>query len=283
MEIGTFHEFDFNQGAGHYRVIVDGDAADYDMQKIVTTVRGIVAAETAWMDDRPPDRYLLLYHFVRGLGGIAMEHADSTAIDVSAGGPAQDPQSLADLTAHEFFHLWNVKRIRPQSLEPTDYTRENYTTNLWFIEGVTTTVADYARLAAGLLDQSRFLSGLALQIKQLEQRPAHLTQSAEESSLDTWLEKYEYYRQPERSVSYYNKGYLLGVLLDLEIRDASNDAASLQDLFQWLNQNYARKGRFSPTPTACGKRQKPSAMPTCGRSSRNTSPARMKFRGMIFF
>ncbi len=244
VEIGAFRQAEFNEGDGHYRVVVDGGPVGYDMPKIVTMLRGIVAAETAWMEDRPPDRYLFLYHVVPGPGGIAMEHAASTAIDISDA--AQDPQSLADVTAHEFFHLWNVKRIRPQSLEPIDYTRENYTTELWFIEGVTTTVADYARLASGLLDESQFLRGLAFQIRQLEQRPARHTQSAEESSLDAWLEKYEYYRRPERSISYYNKGYLLGILLDLEIREASNGAASLQDLFRWLNQSYARKKLYFP-------------------------------------
>src|SRR5262249_42532020 len=76
------------------------------------------------------------------------------------------------------------------------------------------------------------------------ERPAHLTQSAEASSLDAWLEKYAYYRQPDRSVSYYNKGFLLGVMLDLAVREASHGKASLREVFQWLNQNYARQGKF---------------------------------------
>ena len=253
VEIGRFEESDFDQGGAHYRVVVDANSAEYDMRKIVDIVRQIVATETDWMDERPLDGYLFLYHVVRDGGGIAMEHADSTAIEINASALAHDPQSLADLTAHEFFHLWNVKRIRPQSLEPIDYTRENYTNTLWFVEGVTTTVADYIRLRAGLLDESRFLQGLVWQVKELEQRPAHLTQSAEESSLDAWLEKYSYYSQPQRSISYYNKGYLLGILLDLEIREASNRSASLRDLFLWLNQHYAHEGR--PFPDSDGVRQ----------------------------
>jgi len=86
-----------------------------------------------------------------------------------------------------------VKRIRPQSLEPVDYTKENYTNALWFSEGVTNTVEDYILLRAGLLDENQFLQRLAGQIEELEDRPAHLTQSAEESSLDAWLEKYQQY------------------------------------------------------------------------------------------
>ena len=150
-----------------------------------------------------------------------MEHAYSTAIDISANRLAENPQSLGDLTAHEFFHLWNVKRIRPQSLEPVDYTKENYTRALWFSEGVTTTAGNIIRARAGLLDDARNLKGLADEIAELQRRPAHLTQSVEESSLDAWLEKYDYYRLPARSISYYNKGYLLGVLLDLQVREAS--------------------------------------------------------------
>lgn len=175
-----------------------------------------------------------------------MEHAYSTAIDVSADRLAENPQSLSDVTAHEFFHLWNVKRIRPQSLEPVDYTRENYTRALWFSEGVTTTAGNVIRARAGLLDEARNLRGLAGEIAELERRPAHLTQSVEESSLDAWLEKYDYYRLPTRSISYYNKGYLVGVLLDLELREVSHDSASIRDVFRWMNDNDARKGLLFP-------------------------------------
>ena len=100
--------------------------------------------------------------------------------------------------------------------------------------------------ARRLLDETRYLKGLAAEIGELERRPAHLTQSAEESSLDAWLEKYDYYRLPTRSISYYNKGDLLGVLLDLQVREATHGAASIRDVFHWMNENYARKGHFFP-------------------------------------
>lgn len=246
IEIGEFRERDFDEGGGHYRVVVDADPADYDMEKLVPTVRRIVAAETTWMNDRPFDTYLFLYHFPRGPGGGGMEHAYSTAIDVNASVLANDPQAFAEVTAHEFFHLWNVKRIRPQGLEPVDYTKENYTAALWFSEGVTNTVQDYTCLRAGLLDEPHYLMQLAGKIGELERRPARLAQSAEEASLDAWLEKYPSYLLPERSISYYNKGDLLGVLLDLTVRDASHGAASLRDIFQWMNEHYAQKGGFFP-------------------------------------
>ena len=173
-----------------------------------------------------------------------MEHANGTAIDLSAQTLSANPDALASLTGHEFFHLWNVKRIRPQSLEPVDYTRENYTRALWFSEGTTTTAANIILLRAGLLDENRYLKSIAGEIGELERRPAHRTQSVEESSLDAWLEKYDYYRLPTRSISYYNKGNLLGVLLDLQVREASHGTASLRDILLWMNEHYARKGEF---------------------------------------
>jgi predicted metalloprotease with PDZ domain len=125
-----------------------------------------------------------------------------------------------------------------------DYTRENYTRALWFSEGCTSTAADIIQLRAGLLDESHFEEDLAAEIGELQRRPAHLTQSAEESSLDAWLEGDAYYRRPERSISYYNKGELLGVALDLAVREASHGQASLREVFQWMNQNYAKKQLF---------------------------------------
>jgi predicted metalloprotease with PDZ domain len=246
VEIGNFQESDFDESGGHFRVILDADSADYDMERIVAALRKIVGAAISWMDDRPFETYTFIYHFPHGPAGGGMEHAFSTAIDVSASAmkPSLSLDALASVTAHEFFHLWNVKRIRPQSLEPVDYTKENYTRALWFSEGVTSTAEGTIRLRAGLLDEKQFLYRLGEQITELERRPAHLTQSAEESSLDAWLEGNGYYHRPDRSVSYYNKGELLGVMLDLAVRDASHGQASLREVLQWMNANYAKKGRF---------------------------------------
>ena len=244
VEIGNFQESDFDESGGHFRVIVDADPADYDMAKIVAALHKIVAAAISWMNDRPFDTYTFIYHFPRGQAGGGMEHAFSTAIELNADAMKQSLYPLTSVTAHEFFHLWNVKRIRPQTLEPVDYTKENYTRALWFSEGVTSTAEETIQFRAGLLDEKQYFDGLGQQITELERRPAHLTQSAEESSLDAWLEGNGYYRRPERSISYYNKGELLGVMLDLAVRDASHGHASLREVLQWMNENYAKKGRF---------------------------------------
>jgi predicted metalloprotease with PDZ domain len=244
VEIGNFVESDFDEAGAHFRVIVDADPADYDLPKIVAALHKIVLAATTWMNDRPFDTYTFIYHFPRGPAGGGMEHAYATAIDLNADSIKQSLNALTGVTSHEFFHLWNVKRIRPQTLEPVDYTKENYTRALWFSEGVTSTAEGIIELRAGLLDEKHYLDQLGEGITELERRPAHLTQSAEESSLDAWLEGNPYYRRPERSISYYNKGELLGVMLDLKVREASHGQASLREVLQWMNANYAKKGRF---------------------------------------
>jgi len=244
VELSKFQESTFTENGGHYRIVVHAAPDLCDLPRLTDTLRKIVHAETAWMQDRPFQNYLFLFHFPENRGDGGMEHAYSTAIELSGPSLQSDPGQLASMAAHEFFHLWNVKRIRPQTLAPPDYTKENYTRALWFSEGVTSTVEQYALLQSHLIDEKGFLRNLSDEITVLQNRPAHLTQSAEESSLDTWLEKYPQYRQPGRSISYYNKGFLLGILLDLAMRQGSKDEASLQDLFQYMNQTYARKEKF---------------------------------------
>jgi predicted metalloprotease with PDZ domain len=244
VELGGFRESDFDEEGGHFRVMIDADAADYDAAKIMDNLHKIVSASTSWMNDRPFDNYTFFYHFPHGPAGGGMEHAYSTAIEINAETIRRTLFPLNSVTAHEFFHLWNVKRIRPQGLEPIDYTKPNFTRALWFSEGVTSTAEEIIQLRAGLLDEKQFLNRLSAQISELESRPAHLSQSAEDSSLGAWLEGFDYYRRPERSISYYNKGELLGFMLDLAIRDASHDRASLREMFQWMNANYAKKGRY---------------------------------------
>jgi len=244
VEISAFHEADFDESGAHFRVIFDANAADYDSDKIVASVRKIVVAAISWMNDRPFETYTFFYHFLRGPAGGGMEHAYSTAIDINADTIRQTLYPVNAVTAHEFFHLWNVKRIRPQTLEPVDYTKENYTRALWFSEGVTSAVEETIQLRAGLTDEKQYLGNIGDQISELEHRPAHLTQSAEASSLDAWLEGLNYYRRPERSISYYNKGELLGIMLDLAIRERTHDQASLREVLQWMNANYAKKGRY---------------------------------------
>ena len=166
-----------------------------------------------------------------------MEHANSTAIGVYS------DEYLPSVAAHEFFHLWNVKRIRPTSMDPVDYTKEQYTRALWFAEGVTNTYGSYTLVRSGIWSKEQFYADLGDQITELEGRPANRWQSAEQSSLDAWLEKYSLYNQPEYSVSYYTKGQVLGDLLDIVIRDRTGNEKSLDDVMRSMNTNFAKRGR----------------------------------------
>ena len=249
IEIGTFVETDFNGSCGKYRVTLDAENAAAILKTIVPPIERIVAGAARWMNDCPFQDYIFIYHTSDSSDG-GMEHAFGTAINLPVSDFEKDLSPFIAITTHEFFHLWNVKRIRPQSLEPVDYTKENYTPALWFSEGVDTTAAEYIELRSGLLDERHYLDQLGQQITELQNRPAHLTQSAEQSSLDAWLEKYARYGFRDRSISYYNKGELVGVLLDLVMRNASQDQASLRELFRSMNDQYAKNGEFFADSTA---------------------------------
>lgn len=243
VEISDFTERDIQAVCGTYRVVLDSTNAADLLGRILPPIQHIVTEASRWMDDCPFKTYTFIYHLSDSSGG-GMEHAYSTAITLHLRNLEADLSSFNFITAHELFHLWDVKRIRPQSLEPIDYTQANYTTALWFSEGMDTTAAESILMRADLLDEQHFLAGLGDAITDLQTEPAHLTQSVEQSSLDAWLEKYPYYGLPDRSISYYNKGDLLGVLLDLRLREVTHDRASIQTLFRWMNDHYAKQNRF---------------------------------------
>lgn len=242
VEAGKFSEFEFDNAGAHFRVVVD--AENWDKKFLEDCLRSITKYELQLMGgapfDSPRKEYTFIFHIgpYAEVGGGGMEHANSTAIaDTSVA-------NAAALAAHEFFHAWNVKRIRPQAFEPVDYAREQYTRALWFAEGVTSSYSAYTLERTGLWPKSQFYGDLAWQIEQLEGRPARKWQSAEESSVDTWLEKYDAYNAPDRSISYYGKGQLLGVMLDLTIREATDNRKSLDDVLRRLYAAYAEKHTF---------------------------------------
>ena len=236
VELGTFEEFRIEAGGRPIRIVVHGDAGD--RSRLTDALKRIIDYQVSLMGGAPFREFLFLFHVGPNFGGGGMEHANSTAIS------ADVPGQLASYSAHELFHAWNVKRIRPQSLEPVDFTKEMWTRSLWFAEGVTNTYGAYTLVRTGLWSAQQFYGNLAAQINELESRPAHRWQSAEQSSLDAWLEKYPLYVRPEESISYYNKGQLLGVLLDILIRDTTDNRASLDDVLRALNEEFARRGRF---------------------------------------
>jgi len=243
-EAGRFEEYEFDQGGATYRVVVEGDPSAYSPERLVGSLKKITAAETGLMQDVPFSKYTFILHFSRPGSGGGMEHRNGTAISIPAENLRRNWEGFEATAAHEFFHLWNVKRIRPQGLEPIDYQHGNDTRELWFSEGVTTTYQELVLLRAGMISRRTFYEHLTDEIQRLEERPARRFQSVEQSGREAWLEKYTDYFRPDRSVSYYNKGALLGFVLDLAIRHATHNRRGLDDLMRRLNQDFARRGRF---------------------------------------
>ena len=153
IEAGAFEEYSYVQSGATYRVIVHARPSDYSPDRLMSLLKKITATETALMRDAPFSRYTFIFHFARAGGGGGMEHANGAAISVSGERLRRHPEAVESIAAHEFFHLWNVKRIRPRGLEPVDYVHGNDTQELWFSEGVTSTYGELALLRAGLISR----------------------------------------------------------------------------------------------------------------------------------
>lgn len=240
VHLSAFDEQTVRVGGKRIRVVVAGGGTAQKLETLTRTARRIVEAGRVLMEELPFDSYLFVYVFSDEDGG-GMEYRNGTVIF----GPRECRGcGLPSLTAHEFFHVWNVKRIRPASMEPVDFSRPMPSPSLWFSEGVTSTYAQYLQIMAGLGSGGGLEAHLERLINTYEARPAARTQSAEEAGVDAWLERYPFYGRADRSVSYYLKGELVGHLLDLTIRERSDNRRSLDDVMRRLNEEYARKGRF---------------------------------------
>ena len=237
IEAANFVKFDLPSLSPPVSVVVHGDK--WNKKEIEDELRRICTYELKLMEGAPYEHYTFVVHLGEAAGGAGggMEHANSTAISV------RSEEQFPNTAAHEFFHLWNVKRIRPATLDPVDYTKEQYTRALWFAEGVTSTYAAYTLVRTQLFSKDQFYFDLSQQVSELENRPANRWQSAEESSLDAWLEKYPLYNRPQESVSYYAKGQVLGVLLDVLIRDRTNNERSLDDVLRAMNNEFAKQNK----------------------------------------
>lgn len=262
FEVSNFKTLVFNVKGIPHRIVIDGEG-NYDTERMRRDVQKIVETQVEMMTGEVPYRdYTFILH-VRANAGGGLEHLNSTALGyprfgfkIQAGEritsasptasptPERDYRGFLSLVSHEFFHLWNVKRIRPDALGPFDYTQENYTKMLWVAEGITDYYSDLHLRRAGLITESEFLNATARAIQSLQNTPGRTEQSVEESSFDTWI---KFYRQDENSansqISYYDKGAILGLLLDLEIRKRSNNAKSLDDVLRYLYTEFFKKNR----------------------------------------
>lgn len=243
FEVSNFKEIKFEVGGVPHRIVIDGDG-NYDPERMRRDVQKIVATE-ATMLPIPYHDYTFILHLRANAGG-GIEHLNSTSLGFQRNkfGTEKGWHSFYGLVAHEFFHAWNVKRIRPDALGPFDYTKENYTRLLWVAEGITSYYGDLMVRRAGLVTDREYLDGLASDIQDYQNTPGRLEMSAEEASFNAWIKEY---RPDENSVnsqiSYYDKGEILGLLLDLEIRRRSHNARSLDDVMRYLYENFYKKDR----------------------------------------
>ena len=245
VEASNFKTIPFEVKGVPHRIVIDGDG-NHDPERMRADIKKIVETEIELMGGEVPYRdYTFILH-LRGNAGGALEHLNSTAINASRFGFRSEAsyRGFLDAVAHEFFHLWNVKRIRPDALGPFDYTKENYTKLLWVAEGITSYYANIILRRAGLISETEFLASAASAFQGLQNTPGRLVLNAEEASFDAWI---KYYRQDENSVNsqidYYDKGAILGLLLDLEIRKQSKGARSLDDVMRALYGEFFKKGR----------------------------------------
>lgn len=219
----------------------------YDREQVISDYKKVVEAAASIVNEKHPcNNYLFIIHHLPGIGG-GLEHMFSTTCHTSPDvyQDATKYLSFMGLIAHEYFHLWNIKRIRPEALGPFDYEKENYTNMLWVSEGFTSFYQDDILRRANMMETGRFLGNCAIKIGTIENSPGNKVQSVTESSWDAWI---KYYRPNENSnnsgISYYTKGGVLANILNLTIISETKGVKSLDDVLRYLyNEYYLSKNR----------------------------------------
>ncbi|MFC7668723.1 M61 family metallopeptidase [Hymenobacter humi] len=214
-----------------------------DEAKLVADLKKVCEEAHRVVGQNPLDRYLFIVHNLeRGGGGL--EHLNSTTLEVgrTTYNTEAGYKSFLNLAAHEYFHLWNVKRIRPVALGPFNYDQENYTHMLWVSEGITSYYAALINERAGYSSRDEYLNKLGESIAGVENTPGNKVQSAAESSFDAWIKQYRPNENSRNSqIDYYSKGEVIGAVLDLNIAEATKGEKHLDDVFRLLYDTYYKK------------------------------------------
>ncbi|RJF99634.1 M61 family metallopeptidase [Noviherbaspirillum saxi] len=252
VELGTFERATFKAHGVPHEIVVTGRVPNLDMARLCADLKKVCEAQIALFEPKtrraPMERYVFMTMAVGdGYGGL--EHRASTALICSrADLPVKGQRESSDgyrtylgLCSHEYFHTWNVKRIKPAVFAPYDLRTEGYTSLLWLFEGFTSYYDDLMLVRSGLMDEEQYFKTLAKTINSVLRGSGRTKQSVAESSFDAWV---KYYRQDENApnaiVSYYQKGSLVGLALDLTIREQTNGRKSLDDVMRALWLRYGR-------------------------------------------
>ncbi|TAH08151.1 MAG: M61 family peptidase [Runella slithyformis] len=242
VSIGTQQVFSFTASGIPHTVAMSGEA-QFDPAKLATDMQKVCETAATVVGEQPCTDYtFLVLNAQQGSGGL--EHSNSTTLHVSRNSYANEGsyRGFLSLVAHEYFHLWNIKRIRPMALGPFDYENENYTRLLWVAEGFTSFYQEYILLKAGFRTADVYLEMLANQISGVENKPGNRVQSVAEASWDAWI---KYYRPNENSinstVSYYDKGAVIGGVMNLIILANTKGQRSLDDVMRLLYNEYYKK------------------------------------------
>jgi predicted metalloprotease with PDZ domain len=264
LEISDFAEKDFQVLGTTYHVIVhdvegqkDFSKFTQDAQKFVETIVPMFSSVTGAEQAAPFKDYWFLFHVWPNTGG-GLEHLNSTQINFSKGWDSQEPvpgygnhyNLKLFVTAHEFFHAWNVKRLRPQPLGPFDYSQMVHTPSLWISEGVTSYYGALALARAGLITPQQYLDEISRTITNFEQNPGRRERSIEDTSWDTWFNGdtvIQLNNLKNTNYSYYDGGQIMAHILDFAIRQDTKNRKSLDDWMRLLYSRYALpKPGFQP-------------------------------------
>jgi len=239
FEIGTQRDIAFEvDGVPH--LLSFSRPVRCDMEQLVSDVRQIVRMNRTFWGDLPYERYVFIFHVAPGSGG-GTEHMHSSVMGVAPRpfGVLDPCSSLLGLISHEFFHTWNVKRLRPRGMDPYDWTGESYIRELWIAEGATSYMHNLLRLREGLTSIESHFRGLAAAAAEERSRPGNRVQSLTECSFDAWIKAS---RGREQAVNfetnYYARGAQVCLIMDLELRRLSANAASFGDLLRQLYRRF---------------------------------------------
>ncbi len=257
IEMGQLFVYRFEHQNRLHRLVFH-QPLDQDLQsKFIADLKRVIDQQWCVFGvDLPYDQYTFFYHLNPQLKhSDGMEHQNSCRVllRINVGDMAPDANTdaaydnLIWLTAHEYFHLWNIKRLRPKGLGPFDYTRETYTRSLWIIEGLTSYYAYLSLIRSGIYTKEKFLSELAGRIHRYESDPGRRQRTLEEVSLLTWLfkgqiPKYAETNMDKTTYSYYYKGIIVGMLLDLRLRHLTNNQTSLDNVMNMMYRTFVTEG-----------------------------------------